>query len=1061
MAEEQVIRRLTLKAEAEGVDKARDSVRGLSDAAASLATVTDTNAKRALSAESAFKKLANQIDDAAYSASAIERGVRTLDAALAQGIITQDKYNESLGQLKEKYTDTDEANEKLSDGFKVTGVEAASVANHIKNLVGIAYVLSPAFREMANPLIAAGLRASGSALAAMSPFAAAIAASLAARVLPLMAQVAAFALPFALLSAEIKLIGYAWDSAQERIASYIKISKEALGAGVSADFWQRWGAAAKEAGFDVNSATEALKKFADVSKDQLGGSDLQKKLDSHLVVGNVTAKQLVPFSLAAGTEEKMRAMTVLLDQMVNDGKKLAAIDIVKTFAPPEVTEAFRQNTEYFKEIQSKAAAISATKLVSQEDINDAAQLSNRYDEAVKILSERWIPFQKTITDGGQEIYRVWVGIVELLAKAVTAIVSFASTVADLIGSIPHLGTAIKAAAESAMNVLTFGAYGVGKSAASSLASPSSAPQAGYAALASGLSNPSNVKSAQQQTLDTYGKVFRDTSKSLDKREIEESSDAVDRAINSIRKHIEVQKADAEAVGQSVGAHARLRVAAAETAAVMANGGKQTDAQREAFRKLKDEAESAATALERAKVANDIKRQRDSLFLTDGDVAIANQLKGLYADIPTALQSAEAEQIRFNNLLKDMNDTVKDGAKSFARDFISGLKSGKSLMDSLGDAAQNLSKKLLDSGIDDLFSGNFISGGIKIAGSFLAGLFGESDEEKAAKEAARKAEEERQRKIEAGKQRASDFTFQAQLASVNTDTIAGQIQAFDIQATKARADELKAGGEAILELEKKLAAERQSIVDKANKQVLKSYNDFLDSIKTGSLSTLSPEDQLKFAQSKFDADVAAAKNGDAGAIDRVTADAQSLLDIAKSFYASTSGYTSIYQSVTDAITGLANGNALFTAPTDTNIITSKPVSSDSYGPESGRSFLGGFSTEVAAVLPGYASGGVVMNGMRGTDSVTARLAGGEFMTKTSSVNSSTLGALQYINQTGRAPRSNGDGEVARILTQGFNGQTTALVEALGVLTDRVKRVEDATRQASNQRRVPGSSMQKAA
>lgn len=1051
MADEQVIRRLTLVAEAQGVDKAKDSVKGLGDAAASLATITDTNAKRALSAEAAYQKLSNQIDGAARSASAIERGVRTLDAALAQGVISQDKYNESLAQLKEKYTDTEDASETLSDGFKVTGVEAASVANHIKNLIGVAYVLSPAFRELANPLIAAGIRAGGTALAAMSPFAAALAASLASRVLPLMAQVAAFALPFALLSAEIKLIGFAWDSAQERIANYIKTSQDALSSGVSVDYWQRWGAAAKDAGFDIKGAADSLKKFSDLAKDQLGGSDIQKKLDAHLEVGNVSGKQLAPFGLASGTEEKMRAMTILLDQMVSDGRKLAAIDIVKTFASPEVTEAFRQNTDYFKEIQSKADSISATKLVSKEDIDDAAQLKNRYDEAVKILSERWIPFQKVITDGGQSMYRVWVGFVELLASALTGITNFASKIGELIGSVPRLGSAIKSMAEAAMNVITFGAYGVGKSVASALSAPApitgTAP-AGYSQLATAMSNQDNIKLARQQTLDTYSKVFKDTSKPLGK-EVDEANDAVDRAIQSVRRHIEAQKAEAESVGQSVGAHARLKVAAAETAAVMANGGKQTDEQREAFSKLKDEAEATATALEKAKIANNIRRDRDSAFLSQEDIQIANQLKGLYADIPTALKSAEAEQIRFNNLLKDMNDTVRDGAKQFAKDFIGGLKDGKSLMDSLSGAAKNLSSSLLNSGINDLFSGNFISGGLKVAGSFIADLFGGDDEEeKAQQAAAQKAAEDRQRAIEAGQARAADFNLQAQLATVNTDTIAGQIQAFDLQANKARADEMKAGGQAILELEKKLAAERQAIVDRANTEVLKSYRDFLDSIKTGSLSTLSPEDQLKFAQTKFDADVAAAKTGDADAIERVTRDAQNLLDIAKSFYASTSGYSTIYQSVTDAITGLASTQP-YTIAADNNVITTAPTQVN-----------GGVESSRDDQLAGYASGGIVLNGRRGVDSVTARLAGGEFMTKTASVNASTLGSLQFINQTGRAPRSNNDGEVIRVLTQGFNGQTTVLVDALNTLTDRVKRVEDATRQTSNQRRVPGST-QKAA
>lgn len=1057
MANEQVVRRLTLIADAQGVDKATASVAGLKNESAALATVTDTSAKRALSAEAAYKKLASQIDDTARATSAIERGTRTLDAALAQGIITQDKYNESLSQLNDKYKDTGDANTKLSDGFKITGVEAASVANHLVKLTGLAYALSPAFRAFADPAIAAGMRASGVALGAMSPLAATLAVTLAQRVLPLIARVAAFALPFALLRAEIDLIGYAWTSAQERIAKYIAISNDATAAGVSTDYWQRWGEAGKIAGLGIDKATAALKAFGDASKEQLGGSSLEQQLKKHLEVGNVTAKQLKPFEMAAGTEEKMAAMAKILDQMVASGKTLAAVDLVKTFAGPEMAEQFRQNTNIFNELVSKAKEVAATKLVSQADLDDAVQLNKRYDDAVKILSERWIPFQKAITDGGQELYRVWVNILEVLAGALTSISNFAIKIGEIIQSIPGLVTGLKLAGSAAANMIPGVApLRLAIGAVSGLAggsAESGSSRAGYSDLANRMSNPNNVKAATSRTLDLSNALRSDKSLSLDKKQIDDTTDAVDRAINSITKHIEQVKANTLAVGQNVGVQARLKVEAAETAAKMANGGEMTAQQAAQFAKLKVEAESAAMALEKAQIANDIKRQRDSLFLTAEDVQIANQLKGLYADIPTALQSAEAQQIRFNNAMKNMVDTVRDAASSFTKDFLGGLMKGKGLMESLQGAAKNLSSSLLNSGVNDLFSGNFVSAGLKIGGSFLASLFGDDDEEE--KAAQKKAQEEAARKAEAAQNRKNDFTYQYQLSQIDTGTIAGQIQAFDIQANKQRADEMKAGGEAILELEKKLAADRQAIVDKANAAVLKSYRDFLDSVKTGDLSTLSPEDQLKYAQTRFDSDVSAAKNGDQDAIERVTKDAQSLLEIAKSFYASSTGYTSIYDAVTKTIQGLASASQ-YTAPADTNIITTAPSNNDRFAGFRGSGVLANVADEVvqAQLVPGYASGGIVSNGMRGVDSVMAKLAGGEFVTKTPSVNSSTLGALRHINNTGTAPRGD-NSEVVRVLAQGFNGQTAVLADKLDAVADRIKRLEDMTRQVSNQRRVPGS------
>jgi hypothetical protein len=544
----------------------------------------------------------------------------------------------------------------------------------------------------------------------------------------------------------------------------------------------------------------------------------------------------------------------------------------------------------------------------------------------------------------------------------------------------------------------------------------------------------------------------DKSKSLDKKAVEEYADAVNRAIASITKHIEVQKADAQAIGAGVEEHARLRVEAQKTAAVQANGGKITAEQAEEFRKLATAAGQAALSLERAKVNSDISRDRQLAFASPQDVAIANQLRGIYGDdIPAALASSEAAAIRLNNVMKDIGDTVRDAAKGFTSDLLSGLKQGKSLMDSLGNAASNLSTKLMNSAVDDLFSGNFVSAGVKGIGAIISGIFGgNSEKKKAEEEARRKAAEEAERKRQAAEDRKANFLLQSQLTQIDTNTVAGQIAAFDLQANKARADEMKAGGEAILELEKLLAAQREDIVKKANTAVLKQYNDFLSSIKTGNLSTLSPEDQLKFAQQQFNSSVAGAQGGDEDAIARVTRDAQTLLEIAKSFYASSTGYASIYDTVTAAVQGLANSSQ-YTAAADTNIISQVPISTSVGAGIKSASVVSNVADQMQ--MQGYASGGFVMNGIRGIDSVIARLAGGEHVTKTSSVNSATRASLEYINRTGKNPGN--DREVVRVLAQGFNGLSTSLGDKLEALTDRVKRVEDATRLGYNQRRVPGS------
>jgi hypothetical protein len=153
-----------------------------------------------------------------------------------------------------------------------------------------------------------------------------------------------------------------------------------------------------------------------------------------------------------------------------------------------------------------------------------------------------------------------------------------------------------------------------------------------------------------------------------------ANDAVDRAINTLRRHTEQQMADAQAVGLGDGALSRYRAVAAETAAVQANQGKETDAQRAAFEKQRDAAEAAATALAKAKVQSSIEFNGKTAFLSAEDVSIANQLKGIYGnDVPAALDSTYAAAIRVNNAFRQVSTAIETNLTSGLTDIAMGTK----------------------------------------------------------------------------------------------------------------------------------------------------------------------------------------------------------------------------------------------------------------------------------------------------------------------------------------------------------------------------------------------------
>ena len=151
-------------------------------------------------------------------------------------------------------------------------------------------------------------------------------------------------------------------------------------------------------------------------------------------------------------------------------------------------------------------------------------------------------------------------------------------------------------------------------------------------------------------------------------------DAVDRAINQLRKHTEQQLADAQAVGLGDAALASFRATAAETAAVQANGGKETEAQAQKFAELRDQAAGAADALARAKVASQIDFGNKTMLLSADDVAIANQLKGIYGnDVPAALASSQAAALRLNTTFKSLSSAIENDVTNGLVDIVSGTK----------------------------------------------------------------------------------------------------------------------------------------------------------------------------------------------------------------------------------------------------------------------------------------------------------------------------------------------------------------------------------------------------
>lgn len=167
-----------------------------------------------------------------------------------------------------------------------------------------------------------------------------------------------------------------------------------------------------------------------------------------------------------------------------------------------------------------------------------------------------------------------------------------------------------------------------------------------------------------------------------------------------------------------------------------------------------------------------------------------------------------------------------------------------------------------------------------------------------------------------KQRQTDLANAADLG--NDPAIIAQISAaFDADAQKIVND---AGlvGDSFSEFTKLfpdfngVVTQSATALEAANEKFAafaKTINDYLAQLQTGSNSILSPQDQLAAAQGNFSQQLALAQSGNVDAQGSITQYASTLLDQAKSYYASSSGYSDIYRAVTSALAGLVGSSAL--------------------------------------------------------------------------------------------------------------------------------------------------------
>lgn len=475
-------------------------------------------------------------------------------------------------------------------------------------------------------------------------------------------------LPVYLITEAVKTVTNAWEATTVKLAEYITLAQKAGSLDVSTNFYQTQTKGAEALQITNDSIIKQMETLRTATTDQLGGSTGQKRVDELVSFGNFKGNTGVSDLKSATTqEEKYTAVLNLIKQATDAGERLAAVDVAKTMLGKDAADNLLKDSEYFDKMQLAANKVATAELIPDADVSRALDLANRLQAANDIIEKKWWPAQR---DGLNPLVmffkEMWVEIVELVASAF----SWAEKLVNKLISIP---SAIWEGIKDAYAIVTTGyKQPEGPVAPGNILTPD---QQARAALTTGLQNPNTVRLAGTQTLSASDLLRKDKSKS----KLADTPDAPDtaswdRARDSILKYIEVTKAASLSVDATAGEQEKLKAVAQLTAAAQKDGTTVTAAMTTEMQKLGTAAGAAADALAKAKVASQIKFGQNTAFLSSEDVSIATQLKHIYPDVATALNSVQASGLRTNAALSGLSSQLSGTLTTGLTDILDGTKS---------------------------------------------------------------------------------------------------------------------------------------------------------------------------------------------------------------------------------------------------------------------------------------------------------------------------------------------------------------------------------------------------
>jgi len=501
-----------------------------------------------------------------------------------------------------------------------------------------------------------------------------------------------------------KLMTAAISGAREQMQQMVEIADKAQNLGVSPAFLQAFTAEARKLKVEAGELESALdhafqatkdKPPVDVGEWETAGERITTVEHALRVYNETLAKAsgerlqgLVLFRDAQNQEDKVKAVLAAMIQLDQIGQHAASLDLGERMFGAQIVDRMRQGkTSAESMLQTiKEAGANADGIFSNALVERAKEVDDQLKLAHQRLSTALKPSWDDLASVMMDIKGAWADVIGYIAKAVEL-----SNKLPRIPGMPASSTDLDAKRDALAQVnARLNGTGSGLLGSVNLP-PLSIPGIGqvYAGTTADLEAHRDrlqkeiaaLTAGQDQSGPAVPGQSRGTGPAPTKISTGSNVDKLGSAADSIEKRIAALQAEAAGLDLTTAARERAKVAAQlETVAMQANAaagkgeGVVTAEQRQRIDEVTEAYGRATEAIEKATVAQSIRRGRQTSLLDPQDVQIAEQLKGLYPDVGTALKSVEASAMRTNEAMRSIGSTMSSSLTSGLADILDGTKS---------------------------------------------------------------------------------------------------------------------------------------------------------------------------------------------------------------------------------------------------------------------------------------------------------------------------------------------------------------------------------------------------